>query len=66
MEKMLSERKSERERQPVTKTEQGEQGQTVPLLLRISSSLSVFFFFQFSLVFTLSLKLSNTGFEMYV
>lgn len=65
MEKMLSERKSERERQPVTKTEQGEQGQTVPLLLRISSSLSVFFF-QFSLVFTLSLKLSNTGFEMYV
>lgn len=25
-----------------------------------------FFFFQFSLVFTLSLKLSNTGFEMYV
>lgn len=44
VEKMLSERKSERERQPVTKTEQGEQGQTVPLLLRISSSLSVFFF----------------------
>lgn len=44
MEKMLSERKPERERQPVTKTEQGEQGQTVPLLLRISSSLSVFFF----------------------
>lgn len=43
VEKMLSERKSERERQPVTKTEQGEQGQTVPLLLRISSSLSVFF-----------------------
>lgn len=33
----------ERERQPVTKTEQGEQGQTVLLLLRISSSLSVFF-----------------------
>lgn len=65
MEKMLSERKPERERQPVTKTEQAEQGQTVPLLLRISSSLSVFFF-QFSLVFTLSLKLSNTGFEMYV
>lgn len=44
VEKMLSERKPERERQPVTKTEQAEQGQTVPLLLRISSSLSVFFF----------------------
>lgn len=26
----------------------------------------IWFFFQFSLVFTLSLKLSNTGFEMYV